>query len=207
MRIGIFGGTFDPPHIAHLILASETCDQLSLDRLLWVLTPDPPHKTDRPVSPLDVRLELLQAAIRRNPMFELSLVEIDRPGPHYAVDTVRLLTRQYPDAELFYIMGGDSLRDLPHWYQPAELIAMLTGIGVMRRPGDLVDMVSLNRLFPGINRKVIFVQTPLLEISSTLIRSRAYENRPYRYFLPQAVYELIQKYGLYQRETKTQETE
>ncbi|MCX8025419.1 MAG: adenylyltransferase/cytidyltransferase family protein, partial [Thermanaerothrix sp.] len=90
-RLGIFGGTFDPPHVGHLILASEAADQLHLDRVLWVLTPDPPHKRGQPITPLAIRLKLVMAAIQEDPLFELSRVEIDRPGPHYAVDTLRIL--------------------------------------------------------------------------------------------------------------------
>src|SRR5512135_475432 len=91
LRIGIFGGTFDPPHIGHLILAAESRDQLRLDRVLWVVTPDPPHKTGRAISPLATRLALLQAALGADEGFEISRAEIDRPGPQYSVDTVRIL--------------------------------------------------------------------------------------------------------------------
>ena len=90
-RLGVFGGTFDPPHIGHLILAAEACESLQFDCLLWVLTPVPPHKLDQPIRPLEHRLEMLKLAISDNPKFELSRIEMDRPGPHYTVDTMRLL--------------------------------------------------------------------------------------------------------------------
>lgn len=199
MRIGIFGGTFDPPHVGHLILAAEAGDQLKLDRVLWVVTPDPPHKTGRVISPLAVRLELVEAAIGDNERFQISRVEIDRPGPHYSADTVQILGQQNPGADLFYLMGGDSLRDLPTWVRPRDFLACLTGIGVMRRPEDFVDLPQLERVLPGIVAKVHFVDAPLLEISSTSIRERAAQGRHYRYFLPQKVCELVQSRNLYQR--------
>lgn len=198
MRIGVFGGTFDPPHVGHLILASEARDQLKLDRVLWVVTPDPPHKKGRRViSPLHVRLDLVQAAIGPDAGFEISRVEIDRPGPHYSADTVQILKRENPGAELFYLMGGDSLHDLPTWKRPQDFLACLTGIGVMRRPQDFVDLPYLERALPGITFKTHFVDAPLLEISSTSIRERIKQGRHYRYFLPPAVYELIEEKGLY----------
>ena len=193
MRVGVFGGTFDPPHLGHLILAAEAIDQLGLDRLLWVLTANPPHKQDLPVSPVEQRLELVQAAICDEPRFELSRVDLDRPGPHYAVDTVRLLQGQLPKAELFYLLGGDSLRDLPLWYKPALLVQRVAGLGVMRRPGAAVDLTRLDAHLPGILAKVKFIDTPLLEISSSEIRQRVADGRPYRYFLPARVYELIEQ--------------
>lgn len=198
MRIGIFGGTFDPPHVGHLILASEAYDQLMLDRLLWVLTPDPPHKQGLFISPAAQRLQLVQAAIAGNPIFELSSVEIDRPGPHYAVDTVRLLREQFPGAELFYLIGGDSLRDMPAWSRPELLVEEVDGFGVMRRPGAEIDMAHLESILPGITAKTHFFTAPLLEISSTEIRQRIAGGRPFRYYLLPLVYELIVTRGLYE---------
>ena len=105
-RLGIFGGTFDPPHLGHLILAAEALDQLQLERVLWVLTPEPPHKQGQDRQSLDDRLEMLHIAISEYPEFLLSRVDIDRPSPLYAVDTVRLLAGQYPGSELIYLIGG-----------------------------------------------------------------------------------------------------
>ena len=196
-RVGIFGGTFDPPHIGHLILAAEARDELHLDQVLWVVTPDPPHKTGRTISPLAVRLALVQAALAQDASFEISRIEIDRPGPHYSVDTVRLLERENPGADLYYLMGGDSLHDLPAWVRPQEFVDCLAGIGVMRRPQDFVDLSWLERALPGIVDKVHFVNAPLLEISSTSIRERIARGNHYRYFLPPAVFEIIQAKKLY----------
>ncbi len=198
MRLGIFGGTFDPPHLGHLILASEAQDQLKLDRLLFVLTPCPPHKLDQPVTPVDHRLELLQAAIGDNPLFEVSRVDIDRPAPHFAADTVLLLRQAYPQAELIYLVGGDSLHDLPAWREPGRLLAACNALGVMRRPDDAINLARLEQAIPGLSARVRFIDAPLLEISSSEIRQRIADGRPVRYFLPPAVYQLIVERGYYQ---------
>ena len=198
MRLGIFGGTFDPPHVGHQILASEAFEQLQLDRLLWVLTPDPPHKQDQVISSQKMRLELLRLAIADNPQFELSRVELDRPGPHYALDTVRLLREQFPGWELVYLIGGDSLRDLPTWHQPQSLVQAVDAFGVMRRPGAEFDMAALEEILPGIGEKVRFLDVPLLEISSTEIRARLAQGRTARYYLLPTVYRRILRRRFYQ---------
>lgn len=197
-RIGIFGGTFDPPHLGHLILASEARAQLHLTRLLWVLTPAPPHKLGQPVSPLEDRLAMLRLALKDEPAFELSTTEIERDGPHYTLDTLHLLAKQNPGADLILLLGGDSLRDLPAWHRPADLVAACRQIGVMRRPGDSIDLSALERKIAGITAKVKFIDAPLLEIASREIRRRASEGLPFRYYLPSSVYDYIIEHKLYQ---------
>lgn len=197
MRVGVFGGTFDPPHLGHLILAAEACDQLKLERLLWVLTAQPPHKQNQPIRPVEVRMELLQAALKGDSRFEVSRVDIDRPGPHYALDTLRLLQEQMPQAQLFYLMGGDSLHDLPIWHEPQQFLDSCAGLGVMRRPGSRIDLAEIEKFLPGISSCVTFIDAPLLEISSQEIRRRIAGGHTFRYYLPTAVYELIQKQHLY----------
>ena len=195
--IGIYGGTFDPPHLGHLILAAESLQQLQLNRLLWVLTPKPPHKPGRPITPLPHRLEMLRRAIADTPGFEISTVEMDRPGPHYTAQTLQILRRQFPAADLAFLIGGDSLRDLPKWYHPSDILAACRFIGVMRRPGDSVDLSALEQQVPGTQAKVRFVDAPLLEISSSDIRRRIREKLPFRYYLSPSVYEYILKNKLY----------
>lgn len=197
MRIGIFGGTFDPPHIGHQILAAEAAAQLSLDRVLWVLTPTPPHKLGHRISADGVRLRLVRAAAADNPVFEVSKIEFERPGPHYAVDTLAALASRYPDSELYYLMGGDSLHDLPTWHAPALFLQRCAGVGVMRRPGDDVDLAALEQVLPGISAKTHFVDAPLIEISASDVRARAAAGLPYRYMVPPAVYRLIDRLQLY----------
>jgi nicotinate-nucleotide adenylyltransferase len=199
MRVGVFGGTFDPPHLGHLILAAEAQHQLRLDRLLWVLTQDPPHKHGHMIRPWENRLEMVRLAIAEDPAFEISRVDIDRPGPHFAVDTMRILAQQIPDAELFYLIGGDSLRDLPTWHAPRQFLQDCAGLGVMRRPGDSINLDALENVLPGISARVHFITTPLLEISSTDIRDRIATRRPFRYYLTPAVYRYILKTDLYKK--------
>jgi len=196
-RLGIYGGTFDPPHIGHLILATEASVDLQFDRLLWVLTPVPPHKLDHPITPLEHRRAMLELAISNEPDFELSRIEMDRPGPHYTVDTMRLLANKYPSADLILLIGGDSLRDLPSWHRPADLVAACHEIGVIRRPGDSIDLSAWEQQVPGTQAKVRFVDAPLLDISSSDIRRRIREKLPFRYYLSPSVYEYIQKNKLY----------
>jgi nicotinate-nucleotide adenylyltransferase len=195
--IGLFGGTFDPPHIGHLILAAEARAQLGLDRLLWVLTPDPPHKQGLPVTALEHRLAMVKLAISDENRFELSTVEMDRPGPHYALETIKIIAGQNPSAGLVYLMGGDSLRDLPTWHRPADLVAALNCIGVMRRPGVYLDLPTLEETIPGLTAKVRYVDAPLLDIAAHEVRQRVAEDRPFRYFLPTAVYDYIVDHNLY----------
>lgn len=196
-KVGVFGGTFDPPHVGHLILAEECRTQLSLDLLLWVVTDNPPHKRYAKVSPIEDRVNLVQIAINGNPAFVISRVDIDRPGPHYAIDTVNILKQEYSGAEIYYLMGGDSLHDLPTWNRPQDFIETCDGIGVMRRHADQVDLESLEKVLPGISNKVKIVEAPILEISSKQIRQRISEGVGYRYYLRDAVYQAISEMGIY----------
>ncbi len=196
-RVGIFGGTFDPPHVGHLILAEECRTQLSLDLLLWVVTDNPPHKRYTNVSPIEDRVILVEKSIAGNPAFKLSRVDIDRPGPHFAIDTVNILKGEYPGSEMYYLMGGDSLHDLPTWNKPLDFIKTCDGIGVMRRHADQVDLESLEKVLPGVTDKVKIVEAPILEISSKQIRQRISDDMGYRYYLRDAVYRAIFETGMY----------
>ena len=198
-RIGIFGGTFDPPHLGHLILACEVYTQLKLDRLLWMLTPDPPHKQDRIISTLAHRKKMVSLAIDDNPHFELSLIEAERPGPHYSVDTVRIVRERNLGAEIIYLMGGDSLRNLHSWHSPVDFAAACDEIGVMRRPADAIDSSMLGDTIEGLKEKIRFVNAPLLEIASREIRQRMREGLPCRYYLPREVFEYILSEDVYQK--------
>jgi nicotinate-nucleotide adenylyltransferase len=198
-RVGLFGGTFDPPHVGHLILASEARSQLELTRVLWTVTPDPPHKQDQSITALEHRLAMVRLAIQDDPGFELSDVELNRPGPHYTIDTIKLLAQQNPDAEIVPIIGGDSLNDLPTWHQPKEILYAAHWVGVMRRPGEETNLDALERELPGIRSKIHYVDAPLLEIASREIRERAATGKPYRYYLPGAVYEYVEGHHLYQQ--------
>jgi nicotinate-nucleotide adenylyltransferase len=197
LRIGIFGGTFDPPHIGHLILAEEAYHQLNLDRVLWVLTPDPPHKAGQDISPAADRKVLTLAAIAGSPGFMLSPVDLERPPPHFAADTLELL-RDSPSATTWvYLMGADSLASLPDWHQPERFIALCDEIAVMARPGVKPDLEQLEAQLPGLVAKVRMMQVPLLDIQASEIRNRIRKGGAYRYYLPKAVFDLIRAEALY----------
>ncbi len=196
-RIGLLGGTFDPPHIAHLALAEEGLTQLHLDRVLWLITPDPPHKRGISITPFAIRMEMLQAALRGYEKFEISTLEAELPAPQYTVETVRLLKEKFPGVEFYYLMGEDSLRDLPLWHQPANLISLLTGVGVLKRPEVTVNWKTLESSIPGIREKVFFFEAPLLQVASHDIRQRVRTGRPYRYMISEGVAQVIERYHLY----------
>ncbi|MGB7093456.1 MAG: nicotinate-nucleotide adenylyltransferase [Anaerolineales bacterium] len=191
MKLGIYGGTFDPPHLAHLILAEESLYQLNLDRILWLLTPESPLKPDMQISSWEQRLELLEAALEDNPKFDVSRVDIDRPGPYYAHESMKILVEFHEGDQLIYLMGGDSLGDLPKWERPDEFVKNCHQIGVMQRPGTDINLEYLEHTIPGIHSKLIWVESPLMEISGRMIRERLKIGEPVRYFLPNAVYEII----------------
>lgn len=199
-RIGIFGGTFDPPHIGHQILAMEAYDELKLDTLYWVLAPNPPHKLGLKIAPLDLRVEMVKCATKHDAIFSFSSVDIDRPGPHYVLDTVRIFRKLHSDSELFFIMGGDSLRDMHTWHEPQKFVDGCDWLGVMHRPGDKIDLADIENEFPGISNKIKFIEAPLLEISSNQIRKLISSGKPFRYYLPPEVYEIIIENGLYKKE-------
>ena len=197
MKIGVLGGTFDPVHVGHLILAEEACYQLELTRMLWVLTPDPPHKTGKTILDWHERWRLLELAIAGNEAFALCDVDTRRPPPYYAVETLAILKKKYPSDQLIYIIGGDSLRDLPTWYHPGKLIDICDGLGVMMRLDADIDTQNLEMFLPGIEKKLLSISARPIDISSSGIRSRIADGGPFRYFLPSAVYEYIQTNKLY----------
>lgn len=194
--IGILGGTFDPPHIGHLILAEYAVDALNLERLLFVPAADPPHKLHEDKTPVKHRLAMLERAIADNARFEMSRVDVDRPGPHYSVDMVRLLQAQFPAAELYFVMGSDSLRDLPQWRQPEVLIRRCR-LAVMRRPGDGVHATMHAAVLPELAERVVMIDAPLVGISSSAIVERLRRGQSARYLLPDAVLAYIQRQRLY----------
>ena len=188
MKIGIFGGTFDPPHIGHLILADEALEQLSLDEILWVLTPFPPHKVNVKVSPVEDRMTMVLLAIAGNTKFNLSRVDIDRPAPQYASGTMVILADKYPNDELIYLLGADSLNELKTWHDPKRFVSLCHGIGVMRRHGENYDVGNLEQDFPGIKEKLFFIDTPIIEISGSDIRQRVEQRKVFRYFIPDKIF-------------------
>ncbi len=194
--IGVLGGTFDPPHYGHLVLAENARVQLGLQHVLFVPAGQPPHKPDQPVTSPDHRLEMVRAAIADHPAFELSRVDIDRRGPHYTVDMLAMLHRAWPEAQLFFLLGGDSLIQLPLWHDPVGIIRQAR-LAVMQRPGYVVDMDVLERAVPGITECLVWLDVPYLDISSSELRRRVRAGLPVRYLVPPAVEEYIRANSLY----------
>jgi nicotinate-nucleotide adenylyltransferase len=197
MRLGILGGTFDPIHHGHLVAASEVHHQLDLDRVLFVPAGNPPHKPHRPITPVNHRLRMIQLAIAGRLHFSISRVDVDRPGPCYTVDTLRLLRAAWgSEPALLFIVGVDSLTEIVTWYQPQSLLE-LCELAVVERPGVLVDPASLERELPGISSKIHWIRMPGLEISSSELRARVREGRPISYLVPAPVERYILEQGLY----------
>jgi len=204
MRLGVFGGTFDPPHLGHAILAAEARAQLALERVLWIPAGRSPFKQERALTPIDLRLAMVQAAIADDAGFALSRIDSDRPGPHYTADTLQLLGRRYPGAELFMLIGLDVLAELPDWRQPERILSRCR-LAVARRPGVSAAAADLERLelrLPGLSQRVAWIAAPLIDIAASDIRRRVRAGRPYRYFVRSAVRQIIEARRLYQ-ETDT----
>lgn len=195
--VGVLGGTFDPPHIGHLVLADIGSWALDLGKVLWVVTAQPPHKPDTPISSIEDRITMVEMVIGDDPAFELSYADIDRPGPHYAIETLRWLGERYNGVDFAYLMGADSLMDLPTWHDPMGFLDICGVLGVMRRPGVEVDMLELEYKLPGVTGKVTFFDAPLIGISGQDIRRRVRNREPFRYLLPQGLVEFIEEKGLY----------
>lgn len=196
-RLGVFGGTFDPPHLGHLILAECALDALRLSRVLFVLAADPPHKRDQHVTPLRHRLVMLERAIAGNQRFVLSRIDIDRPGPHYSADTLHLLSDEQPEADLVFLMGGDSLDAFPTWHDPTRILAHAR-LGVMQRPGNAIDMRALEKRLPPLNGRVLFFDAPEIGISATSLRERVHVRHSIRYQVPEGVADYIHEHQLYE---------
>jgi nicotinate-nucleotide adenylyltransferase len=185
----VFGGTFDPVHLAHLLLAEQSREQAGLERVLFVPAARPPHKGDRLLSPFAQRVEMLQLALAGYPVFHVSEMEKDRPGPSFTVDTLRELRQRHPDDELFLLLGSDCLPDLPSWREPSQ-VAQLATLLVVVRPGWSATAA------PSAFRCQL-IQMPLMEMSSRDLRRRVHEGRSIRYFVPRAVECYIHTHGLY----------
>ena len=195
--MGVIGGTFDPPHYGHLVLAENARVQLRLDRVLFVLAGQPPHKPDRPITPARHRVAMVEAAIADSPVFSLSRVDLDRPGPHYTVEMLALLQREYPEAELFFLIGGDSLAEFLDWRDPAGIVREAR-LAVMQRSGWEPDLAALERAVPGLRERLVWLDAPYLDIAASDLRRRVREGLPLRYLVPPPVEAYIHRHRLYE---------
>ena len=197
MKLGVFGGTFDPPHYGHLALAETARVQLGLDEVLFIPAGAPPHKLDHRLSPPEVRAALVEAAIADNPAFTLCRVDLDRPGPHYTVEMLRLLRRRFPQVEGWYfLMGEDSLRDFPTWREPAHILEMAT-LAVMPRPQMAADVEAVLARLPALRGRFLWLDVPPVYFAATDLRRRVRVGLPLRYLVPPAVEQRILEWRLY----------
>jgi nicotinate-nucleotide adenylyltransferase len=202
-RVGVFGGTFDPIHIGHLILAEEAWFQLKLDFVYLTPAGDPPHKRDRGLSPVEHRIRMAKLACQGIDYLHVSRIDADRPGPHYTADMVRLLKHRLGDeTDLFFLMGMDSLRDLPTWHEAAWLVHNCTLVALSRHDVAL-DWESLERSLPGIRQHVIILDMPELEIASHTIQERVRNGQPIRHQVPKTVEEYIYEHHLYREDERS----
>jgi nicotinate-nucleotide adenylyltransferase len=189
--LGIFGGTFDPPHVGHVAVARDVADVLGLERVLWVPAGDPPHKSG-PLTSADIRLEMVRAAAASDPRFEVSTLEIDRGGPSYAVDTVRELRRRAPEAELFLILGADQLRSFTQWREPHEIVEHVR-LAVMDRAGERGREVAPSMPLGD----AVYVPVRRIDVSSTELRARRRKGADISADVPAGVHAIIERERLY----------
>jgi len=195
LRYGILGGSFDPPHYGHLAMAETALVQLGLDRVLFVPAAQPPHKV--PCSPAEVRATLVALAIEDQPAFELSRIDLERPGPHYTVDMLRGLRMRYPKVDAWYfLMGEDSLRDFSTWHDPQGILEQAY-LAVMPRLGERADVVALRARYESLNERLVWLDAPYLGLSGTDLRRRVHAGLPIRYLVPPKVEEFIREHRLY----------
>ena len=196
MKLGILGGTFDPPHFGHLTLAEAALTQLQLDQVLFAPVGVQPLKQDRPATAPEHRARMVELAIADDPHFALSRADLDRPGPHYTVDLLTILQQQYPDAALWFIMGEDSLSDLLRWREPARVI-QLARLAVLLRPGCEPDWPTFDRALPDLRARLDWIDHDAIDISATDIRQCVQHGLPIASFVPTSVIDYLVTHRLY----------
>lgn len=191
MDVGLFGGSFNPPHIAHLIVAEIARDQFDLDEVWWIPNATPPHKSEIELADVDHRVAMTRRVVSDNPGFRLCDIEVDRAGVSYTVETIRALQERHPDIEFGLIIGSDSLDHFGEWYKPDE-IARRVPLVVYKRPGVIEAVPE-----PRFANRVHFVSAPVMEVSGTEIRARCKAGRSIRYLVPESVRSYIEQHRLY----------
>ncbi|SHH20674.1 nicotinate-nucleotide adenylyltransferase [Thermosyntropha lipolytica DSM 11003] len=198
--LGIMGGTFDPVHIGHLLAAEWVRSEFNMDKVVFIPAASPPHKDEGDMTPIEHRYRMVELAIQDNPYFEISPVEKERKGKSYTVDTIAYFRERYPDKDLYFIMGTDSLLSFPTWKKP-ELLVTLCSFVVVSRPGYVIPASFWEKegLLPLLQPKLYILEMPGMDISSSEIRERIKQGKSVKYLLPREVEEYIYKHSLYRR--------
>lgn len=200
-RVGILGGTFDPIHHGHLVAAQEVHYRLKLDKVYFIPAGHPPHKPRKMITDPEQRVEMVRLALGQHQEFEISRIDVDRAGPSYTVETLELLKQAWPETQLHFIMGMDSLSDFLTWQAPERIIA-LTRLAVVSRPHYDANLQSLENALPHLVESIDWVPMPWLEISSSDLQRRVREGAPIHYLVPPVIESYIQEHNLY-RESVT----
>ena len=197
-RLGLLGGSFDPVHVGHLIVAETLAYRLDLDHVVFLPAANPPHKAGQPLSPPEARLEMIRLSIAGVDGFSVSQADLGGEGPSYTVDMLAEIRSRVSDrTELCFLMGMDSLRDFPNWHLPGR-IAELAELGVARRPGVDVSRIDIELQVPEARGRIRIINVPLIDISSSDIRDRVRTSRPFRFHVTPAVADYITGHRLYQ---------
>ncbi len=196
MKLGVLGGTFNPPHIGHLVCAQEAHDQLGLDRVLLMPAGVPPHKQVEADPGAEARYVLCEAAVAGDERFEVSRVELDRAGRSFTVDTLKALHDHSPQDDITFIAGGDMARSLPSWREPEQILSLAT-LAVAERAADKRETISAAIAPLAGSERVRFFDMPRIDVSSSLVRERVAAGRPVRYLVPDAVADAIAQNGWY----------
>jgi nicotinate-nucleotide adenylyltransferase len=199
-KIGVLGGTFDPIHLGHLIMAEDIREKLGLGEVLFIPAGRPwlKLKEEKPISAADHRLAMVRLAVASNPHFKVSTMEIDRPGLSYSIDTILELKAELgAQVEIYFIVGPDALAEFPKWKEPAQLMGICQVVGIGRPKHTQVDLRKLERSVPGASQRIMLVAVPQIDISSTDIRRRVAQGLSIRYLVPEAVENYIAEHRLY----------
>ncbi len=198
MKVGILGGTFDPVHLGHLIIADEARCRFDLGKVIFIPAGQPWMKADRSIAPAEHRMAMIRLAIASNPYFDVSDIELDRTGPTYTVDTLEHLWKELGYTSLMYLLvGWDSLCDMPKWKAPLRISKMATLVAFPRPGYEKPDISGLESSIPGISSRLVMLDEPFIGISSTGIRQRAATGRSIRYLVPETVAQYVVNNNLY----------
>lgn len=195
-RVGLFGGTFDPVHYGHLLMASYVYDELQLDKFLFMPTGTPPHKT-RKITDENIRTDMIRVAIKDDPRLDICEIELGGESPDYTYNTLKKLMEMNPDTEYYFVIGGDSLRNISSWYKYKELLQLVYFVVIDRISKDTIPLTQIIDGYSSFAKGIYYIEMPRIEVSSTIIRDRVKNKKSIKYMTDANVNDIINKYGLY----------